>query len=187
MEKREIYTSIRKTIMIMVSYVLIAVAVSALVFTQTDLLILKVFGVLIDLVIAAAFVFTFRKMLNRKPLFVFDENGVTDYSKPDDVITLPWNQLMSVGLKAANSNDLMLNIVGYKTADQLDNITPEIRQQLAANDNKAYYALEVSGLWVARKDIRETFEWMKETIPAFNGEIQFVDFEDPLAKLGKKF
>ena len=36
MEKREIYTSIRKTIMIMVSYVLIAVAVSALVFTQTD-------------------------------------------------------------------------------------------------------------------------------------------------------
>ena len=185
MEKREIYTSIRKTIMIMVSYVLIAVAVSALVFTQTDLLILKVFGVLIDLVIAAAFVF--RKMLNRKPLFVFDENGVTDYSKPEDIITLPWNQLVSVGLKAANSNDLMLNIVGYKTADQLENITPEIRQQLAANDNKAYYALEVSGLWVARKDIRETFEWMKETIPALNGEIQFVDFEDPLAKLGKKF
>ena len=94
---------------------------------------------------------------------------------------------MSVGLKAANSNDLMLNIVGYKTADQLENITPEIRQQLAANDNKAYYAFEVSGLWVARKDIRETFEWMKETIPALNGEIQFVDFEDPLAKLGKKF
>ena len=87
MEKREIYTSIRKTIMIMVSYVLIAVAVSALVFTQTDLLILKVFVVLIDVVIAAAFVFTFRKMLNRKPLFVFDENGVTDYSKPEDIIT----------------------------------------------------------------------------------------------------
>ena len=103
----------------MVSYVLIAVAVSALVFTQSNLLILKVFGVLIDVVIAAAFVFTFRKMLNRKPLFVFDENGVTDYSKPEDIITLPWNQLVSVGLKAANSNDLMLNIVGYKTADQL--------------------------------------------------------------------
>ena len=65
MEKREIYTSIRKTIMIMVSYVLIAVAVSALVFTQTDLLILKIFGVLIDVIIAGAFVFTFRKMLNR--------------------------------------------------------------------------------------------------------------------------
>lgn len=112
MEKREIYTSIRKTIMIMVSYVLIAVAVGALVFTQTDLLILKIFGVLIDVIIAAAFVFTFRKMLNRKPLFVFDERGVTDYSKPEDIITLPWNQLVSVGLKAANSNDLMLNIVG---------------------------------------------------------------------------
>ena len=63
----------------------------------------------------------------------------------------------------------------------------QIRQQLAANDNKAYYALEVSGLWVARKDIRETFEWMKETVPALNGEVKFVDFEDPLAKLGKKF
>ena len=111
---------------------------------------------------------------------------MTDYSKPEDIITLPWNQLVSVGLKAANSNDLMLNIVGYKTADQLDNITPEIRQQLAANDNKAYYALEVSGLWVARKDIRDDL-MMKETIPALNGEIQFVDFEDPLAKLGKKF
>lgn len=187
MEKREIYTSIRKTIMIMVSYVLIAVAVGALVFTQTDLLILKIFGVLIDVIIAAAFVFTFRKMLNRKPLFVFDERGVTDYSKPEDIITLPWNQLVSVGLKAANSNDLMLNIVGYKTADQLENITLEIRQQLAANDNKAYYALEVSGLWVARKDIRQTFEWMKETVPALNSEVKFVDFEDPLAKLGKKF
>ena len=41
-------------------------------------------------------------------------------------------------------------------------------------------------MWVARKDIRETFEWMKETIPALNGEIQFVDFEDPLAKLRKE-
>lgn len=187
MEKREIYTSVRKVIMILISYVLIGGAVGYLVFTQTDNMILRFFGIVIDVIIVAAFIFTARKLFHRTPLFVFDENGVTDYSKPEDVITLPWTQLVSVGLKAANSNDLMLNIVGYKTADQIDVVTPELRQQLEANDNKVYYALEVSGLWAARKNIRDTFEWMKETVPALNSVVQFVDFEDPLSKLGKKY
>ncbi len=188
-EKREIYISIRKICMILISYVVIAVALSGLVFTQTEQVILKVIGVAIDVVIAAAFVYTARKLVNRKPLFVFDAEGVTDYSKPEDILMLPWTQVTSIGLKAANSNDLMLNIVGYKTADQIDvdSMPPQIKMQLKANDNKAYYAMEVSGLWVARKDIRQTFEMLKEKLPAVNGEIQFVDFEDPLAKLGKKF
>ncbi len=189
MEKREIYISIRKICMILISYVLIAVALTALVFTQTEQIMLKVIGVVIDVVIAAAFIYTARKLVNRKPLFVFDVDSVTDYSKPEDILTLPWTQVTSIGLKAANSNDLMLNIIGYKTADQIDveSMPAEIKMQLKANDNKAYYAMEISGLWVARKDIRQVFEMLKENLPAINSEIQFVDFEDPLAKLGKKF
>ena len=189
MEKRELYISIRKIVMIMLSYVVIAVAVAALVFTQTEQIFLKIIGVAIDVVIAAAFVHTGMKLKNRKPLFVFDEQEVTDYSKPEDIVSLPYTQITSVGLKAANSNDLMLNIIGYKTEDQLDvdSLPPEVKMQLAASDGKAYYALEVSGLWVARKSIRETFEWLKAELPKINPEVQFVDFEDPLAKLGKKF
>jgi hypothetical protein len=186
MEKRTIYNDKRKMTAVVVSLVLVAVIVMALVLTRSSSIPLVVIGVLVAAVLLVAAASTVRKMVANPALFVFDEDGVTDLTKPDDVITLPWSQVIGVKLQASNNNDLLLDVYGYKTRDQLDVITPQMDAQLRQNEDRAYYCLELSGLWIRRGRIREAFLWLKDNVAKVNPAVEFADFDDPLSHLGEK-
>lgn len=187
MEKLVINTDTRKLATISLSFVLIAVVAVALGFSQQSNPFLMVVCCALAIAPLAGAVSNIKKIRAAAPLFEFTADGVTDLTKPEDVITLPWDQVMGVQLKAANSNDLMLDIMGYKTADQHDVVTPEMRAQMAANNSdRVYYALELSGLWVRRSRVKEAFEWIRENVVPAHPQIVVGELEDPLSKLGKK-
>ncbi len=187
MEKLVVYNDKRKLVAISVSYVLIAACIVALGFTRGDSIVWPVLAAVVAACFVGGVVYNVRKMMNRNPLFEYTEQGLTDYTKPEDVISLPWSQVLSVQLKAANSNDLMLDVMGYKTADQFDVITPEMRAQMDANGtDRVYYVLELSGLWVRRSRIKDAYEWIREHVAESYRDIAFSEFKDPLSKLGKK-
>lgn len=177
----------RKLATITCSYVLIAVCIGTLAYSQhvqVPLMIVCI-GLIAALFIAVGS--NIRTMTKDITLFTFNEHGVTDKSKPSDVISIPWDQVLQIQLKAAQSNDLMLDITGYKTADQLEIITPEMRQSMKQTEsNRVYYVLELSGLWVRRKRIREAYDWACTYGTRANPEIICTEFKDPLSQLGKR-
>lgn len=187
MEQLVVYNDLRKLTAISVSYALIGVCIVWLGFTQGDGILWRVLSVVIAACFVAGIVLNTRKMMNRSPLFVYTLDGVTDYTKPQDVITLPWSQVLNVQLKAANTNDLMLDVTGFRTADQLDEITPEMQAQMDANGtDRVYYMLELSGLWVRRQRIQDAFDWLRDNVGERFPDIVFTGFEDPLSKVGRK-
>lgn len=185
MDRLVVTYDVRKLGAITVSYLLIATCVVALAMTQSSNVVLLVICLALAAVMVAASGDSIRKMRQRATLLALDEKGVTDFSKPHDIVSLPWDQVTSVQLKAANTNDLMLDVVGYKTIEQLDDITPQMRVQLDQTDgNRVYLLLELSGLWVRRARIREAFDWIREHVGDAYPGIQFNEFKDPLSKLG---
>lgn len=182
-----IYNDKRKLATITVSYLLLAATITVLA-AMSGLGVWPIAAAaVIDVVFALAITSNLRRMADDQPLFVLTSEGVTDYTKKDDVISLPWSQILSVTLKAANSNDLVLDVMGYKTVDQLDTITPQMRARLdQTGGDRVYYLLELSGLWVRQSRIREAFGWMQKNAQNPNPELVFSDFEDPLSKLGGK-
>lgn len=189
MEKLVVYTDMRRLVAISLSYIAIAVCIVALGFTQgAGNPVWPVLSVVVAICFIAGVVFNVRKMADRnKPLFEFTERDVTDFTKPEDIITMPWDHVLNVSLKAASNNDLMLEVMGYKTADEFDVITPEMRAQMDANgSDRVYFVLQLSGLWVRRSRVKEAYEWVQKHVAASYPEIAFAAFKDPLAKLGKK-
>lgn len=183
MNQLVVKNDIRKLSVITLSFVLIGVCLTALSLTQRSNVVLVVMAVFIDILIVAACLNNIKRMRDRSALFVYTEDDVTDYTKPNDVITLPWSQVLSVQLKAANSNDLMLDVMGYKTVDQLEVVTPEMRKQLSATGgDRVYYMLELSGLWVRRSKIQEAYEWIEKNAKNTHPDIVFTRFKDPLAE-----
>lgn len=187
MQKLVVYNDSRKLLVISLSYLIIAVCVVALGFTQGEGVVWPIVSVLVAACFIAGVAYNVRKAMNRSPLFVYSTEEVTDYTKPDDVISLPWSQVLNVQLKAANSNDLMLDVVGFRTKDQFEEVTPEMEAQMKANGtDRVYYLLELSGLWVRRSRIREAYDWIKKNVGPDHEGIVFGEFEDPLSKIGKK-
>lgn len=186
MHKLVVYNSPRKLMAITVSFLLLAVILIALSLTRYSHPAITVISALIALVLVAGAWNTLSRLKGHKPLFTFDEDGVTDHTKAGDVITIPWGQVIGVQLKAANSNDLMLDVYGFKTRDQLDVVTESMEEQLkATGSDKVYYNLELSGLWVNRSGIREAFDWIRTNVGDRDGQIVYADFKDPMAKLGE--
>lgn len=181
-----VYNSTRRLVIVTISYVLIAAIMVALAWTRKDEIVLLVMAGLLALFLLAGAVFNIKKIIEHKPLFFFGDKGVTDLTKPDDIITLSWDQIIGAQLKSANNNDLMLDIVGYKTREELDeaSITPEVEQQLSMSGGKVYYSLELSGMWVTRGRIKEVYEWLQNQAEQRGLSMEFHDFEDPIAKLG---
>lgn len=187
MDRLVVYNDTRRLVAISLSYVVIAACVVALGFTRGgDSIVWPILSIVIAACFVAGTVFCVRKALDRKPLFEFDADEVTDLTKPEDVISLPWSQVLSVDLKAASNNDLMLEIMGYKDADQFDEITPEMRAQMdASGSDKVYYVLQLSGLWVRSSRMRETYAWVRDHVAKRYPDIRFGEFKDPLSQVGK--
>lgn len=185
-EELVVYNSTRRIVIVTVSYVLIAAILVALSWTRRDEIVLLVMAGILTVLLLMGVVFNVKKLIAHQPLFRFGPVGVTDLTKPDDIITLTWDQIIGVQLKSANNNDLMLDIVGFKDRSEIDqaSITPEVEQQLQASGGKVYFSLELSGMWVTRGRIKEVYEWLQAQAAKRNPAIEFHDFEDPISKLG---
>lgn len=177
----------RKLVAIIAAFAAIAACMVGLGLSERSNGVLLAISVVLALVFAFAIFHMVRRFARQDALFELDEDGVTDLSKPEDVITLPWSQVVSVSLKAANSNDLMLDVMGYKTVDEFDVVTPEMRAQLdQTGGDRIYYLLELSGLWVRRARVKDAFDWIREHTAERFPQIVFDEFKDPLSKLGKQ-
>lgn len=188
MDKLVVYNDLRRLFAISLSYVVIAVCILWLGFTQgSGAVVWPIVSVLVAACFLAGVAFNVRKMTSRNPLFEYTLDGVTDMTKPDDIIYLPWSQVLNVNLKAASNNDLMLEVMGYKTADQFETVTPEMKQQMEANhSDRVYFVLQLSGLWVRQSRMKGAYEWICDHVAEAYPAIAFSRFEDPLSKLGKK-
>ena len=188
MDRLVVYNDTRRLVAICLSYVVIAVCVVALGFTQGGgNIVWPILAVIVAACFVVATAFCVRKLLDRRPLFEFTADEVTDLTKPEDVISLPWSQVLSVDLKAASNNDLMLEIMGYKAADQFDEITPDMQAQMdASGSDKVYYVLQLSGLWVRSSRMRETYAWVRDHVAERFPDIRFGEFKDPLSQVGKE-
>lgn len=185
MNEVAIYTDAKKLSLISLWYAVIAAIICALAFGTSNLLVLRIFA----LILAAAAVFgvvhNIKEISAHRLLFKADDKGVTDYSKPNDVLFMPWERIERIDLKAANNENLMLDVIAYKTTDELKGLSDEQREQLNDAGGKAYILLECSGLWVSRSIILNAFEEISVLAARYNPEVVCTGYQDPLAQKSK--
>lgn len=126
------------------------------------------------------------EIAHSRVLFKADATGVTDYSKKDDVVFVPWDHVERIDLKAANNESLMLDVIGFKTIDEMGELTQEQRQMAEANGGKGYYLLELSGMWVSHKHMEQAFDDISVLAARYNPAIVCTGFQDSLATHSKK-
>lgn len=186
MDELVVYNDIRKLVSVGLSFLIIAGLVGFLgVYRQSTGVLLVIVAAICALLLVG-FVWVIRKAISREPIFSAGENGVTDLSRPDDPLFLTWDQVMRIELKAANNNDLMLDVFGFKTKDQLEGLSPDLLAQVDANGGMAYFMMEVSGMWLTRSHMLKTFEDLKQMAVAHNPQIQCMGFDDPLSKSARE-
>ena len=181
MKKVIVSTDVRKLTSISLSYLIIAVTLVAMGALPNAHIVLRVLCYALAMLMLAGIAYNVSRIIHRRVLFMADERGVTDYSKAEDVLFMPWERIVRVELKASNSNALMLDVVGYKTADEVRGLTAEQRASLEDAGGKAYFLLELSGLWVSRSKLREAFAAVCRLGACHNPDIVFQDFKDSLA------
>ena len=126
------------------------------------------------------------EIAHSRVLFKADSKGVTDYTKKDDVVFVPWDHVERIDLKAANNEALMLDVVGFKTIDEMGDLTPEQRQMAEQNGGKGYYLLELSGMWVSHKHMEQAFDDISVLAARYNPDVVCTGFQDSLAPHSKK-
>lgn len=126
------------------------------------------------------------EITHSRVLFKADATGVTDYSKKDDVVFVPWDHVERIDLKAANNESLMLDVIGFKTVDEMEELTQEQRQMAEANGGKGYYLLELSGMWVSHKHMEQAFDDISVLAARYNPTIVCTGFQDSLATHSKR-
>lgn len=181
MDKVIVSTDVRKLTSISLSYLIIAAILVAMALLLGAHVILRVLCFALAALMFVGIAYNVRQIIHRRVLFMADERGVTDYSKAEDVLFMPWERIVRVELKASNSNALMLDVVGYKTVDEVRGLTAEQRTSLEDAGGKAYFLLELSGLWVTRSKLKEAFAGVCRLGAHHNPDIVFRDFKDPLA------
>lgn len=186
MDKVIVSTDVRKLTSVSISYLAIAFVVLWLGFFATDSLVMRVFCAFVVLLLGAGVIHNLRQISKRRVLFIADERGVTDYTKEDDVLFMPWERIERVELKSSNSNELMLDIVGFKPSDEVEGLSDEQRQALDDAGGKAFFLLELSGLWVSRSRLRNAFAEMRTLGERYGENVLFQDFKDPLALAAEK-
>lgn len=186
MEPVHIYTDTRKLYTIAGGYLILAGIMAGLSFAANDNMLARILCYLLVAFFVVAAGLQIRQATKTAELMSADAKGVTDFSKPDDVVMLPWSQIVHVQLKAAGNNELMLDVFGYKTEDQLPDLTPETRETLRSAGGKAFMSLELSGLWLSHRRMREAFVRIGELAKHYNSQIAVIDYQDPLASKGKK-
>lgn len=181
-----VYADARKMYTIVSSYVIIAGILAALGFTaQGNIILLVIIYALVALLLLAS-VYTIRHHSSTRVIMQATREGVTDFSKPEEIITIPWDQIISVQLKSASNNDLMLDVFGYKTSEQLPDLKPEVRKQLEEAGGKAFMTLELSGLWLTHQHMRTTFDKLSALALHYNPNIVIQDYQDPLSKKNER-
>lgn len=127
-----------------------------------------------------------REIAHPRVLFKADARGVADFSKRGDVVFVPWDHVERIDLKAANNESLMLDVVGFKTLDEMDGLTEDQRQLAAASGGRGYYLLELSGMWVSRKHMERAFDDISLLAARYNPTVACTGFQDSLAAHSKK-
>lgn len=154
--------------------------------TVADDVVVAILCYVVAVVALLGIIHNIRELMHPRVLFKADSEGVTDYSKEDDIVSLPWANIERIDLKAANNEALMLDVVGFKTLDEIDGISKEQRQMLEQNDGKGYFALELSGMWVSRKRIEQAFDDISVLAARYNPSIICTGFQDSLATHSKR-
>lgn len=186
MDEVVISTDVRKLTSVSISYLVIALVVLWLGFFATDALGMRALCALVAVLLVAGIVHNIRQISRRRVLFVADERGVTDYTKEDDVLFIPWERIERVELKASNSNELMLDVVGFKPTDEVEGLSKEQRLALDDAGGKAFFLLELSGLWVSRSRLKSAFSEIRRLGERYGKNVLFQDFKDPLAVAAEK-
>ncbi|OFK23701.1 hypothetical protein [Olsenella sp. HMSC062G07] len=186
MDKVIVSTDARKLATVSVGYLMLAAVLIGMGVALDIALGLRVLCVALALPLVGGIVHNMRQTRAAKVLLVADDRGITDYTKDDDVLFMPWERIELVELKASNSNALMLDVVGYKIADEMQNLSQEQREALADAGGKAYVLQELSGLWVSRSRLRRAFADIRRLGAPHNPDIIFKDFEDPLKAHARK-
>lgn len=179
-------TDTGKLVSISVAYAVLGAMFVGLGATVADNVVVIVLCYAVAAVALLGIVHNIREITHSRILFKADAEGVTDYSKPDDVVFVPWDHVERIDLKAANNESLMLDVVGFKTIEEMGELSQEQRQMAEANGGKGYYLLELSGMWVSHKHMEQAFDDIALLAARYNPDVVCTGFQDSLATRSKK-
>lgn len=181
-----IRTDTGKLVSISVAYAVLGAAFAGLGATVADGPVVAGLCYAVAAVVLLGIIRNVREIAHPRVLFKADARGVTDFSKRGDVVFVPWDHVERIDLKAANNESLMLDVVGFKTLDEMDGLTEDQRQLAAASGGRGYYLLELSGMWVSRKHMERAFDDISLLAARYNPTVACTGFQDSLAARSKK-
>ena len=83
-----------------------------------------------------------------------DEQGITDYTNPQNQVHIQWTEVGKIET-VVNNTSLQIGILGMGIADDEKEMGEALKRNLKENGNVAFYSIVIDGFKFRKKVFRE--------------------------------
>lgn len=150
-------------------------------FREDTHILAKVFVVLIGVLLLIQGYTVIQALVAHDLCFRFDEHGVTDYTKKQNVLFLSWNEIVKIEM-VSNNTSLQIGILASKTVEDKAVMSDVIKENMTTNGNLIYYNVIIDGFGYRKKKFSQIFHDCIELAKKYNPKIYIQEYQDPFTK-----
>lgn len=151
------------------AYLIIIACLAGVLFIHTSW-IWKAFAVLFIVLFGILAYQTLAPALSKRPLYVIDKNGVTDYTHKDEKVTVPWSQIQKIEL-APNNASMEIGIIAMNVLTDKEKQAEAVKKNYSRNGNLAIYSIIIDGFKFRRKPFLRIYDELQKQGLKYNPKI----------------
>lgn len=121
-------------------------------------------------------------LIKKQLLYRFDEKGISDYTKKNELLFLKWDEIMKIEI-VTNNTSLQIGIVASKTLNDKELMSKSIKKNMLVNGNCIFYNVMIDGYAFRKKYFNEIFSEVSSFARNYNDKIVINEYRDPLTKM----
>lgn len=150
-------------------------------FREDTHILAKIFVVVIGVLLLIQGYTVIKALAAHDLCFKFDEHGVTDYTKKQNVLFLSWDEIVKIEM-VSNNTSLQIGILAGKTVEDESVMSNVIKENMTANGNLIYYNVIIDGFGYRKKKFSQIFQDCITLAKKYNPKIYIQEYQDPFTK-----
>lgn len=121
------------------------------------------------------------EMKKKKLLYRMDEQGITDYTNPENQVHIQWTEVGKIET-VVNNTSLQIGILGMGIADDEKEMGEALKKNLKENGNIAFYSIVIDGFKFRKKVFREILHQCRYLALKNNSSVIVTESRDPFLR-----